>query len=143
MTRLVDWAEFDMVRDCFTGKGCKAEQVADVYLLIASSLRSKPPMPGVEKVIARIEGCRDKWPGLLLEVWRSVESRDQARFDEALAASLTQFTKEKNEEYFAHWLARPETARGHMALHIGLRMPDLPNGLEDYIITRQSLGLEP
>jgi hypothetical protein len=58
------------------------EQLVDVYRSVAAGLRPEP-MPGLDKVEAKIRKCRQLRPKLLFQAWEAARNKEQSAFDAA------------------------------------------------------------
>ena len=146
VSRLSCWVEADLVPE-YAGMGGGLEiQVAQIYIVVAASLRSEP-MPGLEELSASIRKCRTKRPKLLMKTWDAVMAKDQSAFQSALQASLQHFADspklENDNARLGDRLALPQTVIALAAKRHGLLLPELPDELSLYLITRESLGLPP
>lgn len=146
VSRLSSWVEADLVPE-YAGMGGGLEiQVAQIYIVVAASLRSEP-MPGLETLSDSIRKCRTKRPRLLMKTWDAVMAKDQSAFNVTLTASLQHFASspklENNDARLGDRLALPQTVIALAAKRHGLLLPELPEELSLYLITRESLGLPP
>ncbi len=144
VARLAEWPWASLMPE-YSGMGDDLEdEVAQMYIIIAASLRTKK-LRGVDKLIEKVRKCRAKRPRLLMKCWNAVLEKDQAEFDKAMAASLKHHATiqfDPRDGRIAERLALPQTAICLAAMRLGLEFPDLPEELSDWIITRNSIGLE-
>ncbi len=144
VARLAEWPWASLMPE-YSGMGGDLEdEVAQMYIIIAASLRTKK-LRGVDKLIEKVRKCRAKRPRLLMKCWNAVLEKDQAEFDKAMAASLKHHATiqfDPRDGRIAERLALPQTAICLAAMRLGLEFPDLPEELSDWIITRNSIGLE-
>lgn len=143
--RFCSWPWAELVPD-YSGMGDDLEdEVALMYLVLASGLRDEP-MPGIEPVMAKIRRCRLKRPRLLLKLWEAAQAGEQVAFAEALIRSLEHFAAvprlDPADARIGDRLALPQTAISLAAGCRGLRVPALPPELSAFLITRRSLGLD-
>lgn len=144
VARLCAWPWAELVPE-YSGMGGDLEdEVALMYLLVASGLRDEP-MEGVERVAAKVRKSRAKRPRLLMKLWEAAEGGDQAAFDAALARSLEHAASlprlDDRDARVVERLAGPQTAIALAAGWRGLRTPELPPELSALLITRDSIGL--
>lgn len=120
----------------------QAGQIADEYMLlfvcIAGGLCPQP-MPGADKLLAKVNKCRTKRPRLLCAAWEAARAADQAAFDKAFTEAMQDFKPEEGQPY--DWLAINQSSIGLIAENRGLRLPPLAEKLQAAVVTRQSAGL--
>jgi hypothetical protein len=120
-------------------------QVADDYtalfLCIASDLRAQP-IPGVQKILARVKAGRDKRPRLLCAAWEAAVARDQKAFDKAFKATVDFYLKnEADGGPIGSWVALDQSLVWLIAERNGLKLPKLDDELDAAVVRRQSIGL--
>jgi hypothetical protein len=122
-----------------------AGQVGDDYmalfLCVASNLRPQP-IPGTEKILARVKACRDKRPRLVCAAWEAAVASDQKAFDKALKDAVDYFLK--NDAYDGpvnYWVALDQSLVWLIAERNGLKFPKLPEKLDAALVRRQTIGL--
>lgn len=120
----------------------QAGQIEDEYMLlfvcIAGSLCPQP-MPGGDKLLAKVKKCRTKRPRLLCAAWEAAQAADQAAFDKAFSEAMKYFKPEDGQPYA--WLAIDQSSIGLIAEHRGLKLPPLGEKLQAAVVTRTSAGL--
>lgn len=121
------------------------DEVALMYIIISSAFR-KEPLRGLEKLCAKVRKCRTKRPRLLISLWDAFVEGDQAAFDKALEQSLRHHAsglRLSNRDWrLAERLALVQTAICTAAVRRGMQLPDLPEELSAYLITRRSIGID-
>ena len=137
------WAELEPE---YAGMGDDLEvEIAYMFIIIAAAFRSEP-MEGFDELLDKMQKCRLRRPKLLLKSWEAVLAKDQKAFDQAMAKSIQHCIKSKNKDprsaMMEERLAFPQTAICLAAQRLGLSFPDLPRELANYIMTRESIGLD-
>jgi hypothetical protein len=122
-----------------------AGQVGDDYtalfLCVASNLRPQP-IPGTEKILARVKAGRDRRPRLLCAAWEAAVARDQKAFDKALKDTVDYFLKkDAYDGPVDNWVALDQSLVWLIAERNGLKFPKLPEKLDAAVVRRQTIGL--
>ena len=141
--KLCDWVWEDLIPEYSGMGGGLEDELALMYLIVANSLR-RTEMPRIGEVIEKVRKCRRKRPRLLLEAWECELAGDDQCFQEAITKSIEHHQTIKIEprsQKIAERLAMPQTVICHAACRLGMRMPEIPEPLADYLITRDSLEL--
>jgi hypothetical protein len=139
LARVCAWVDADL-RPEFLGEDFE-EETAYVYQSVAASLRPEP-MPGLEKLEAKISKSKAIGPKLLFQAWDAARRGDQPAFAAALTRSLEHFAANDGSGPIAEdWIATDQSVVVLAARRLGLRLPAVPSWLEALLITRDSLGL--
>jgi hypothetical protein len=116
------------------------DEYQQLFLCIAANLR-REPMPGADKVLAKVEKCRTKRPRLLCAAWKAAKAGDQVAFNKGFPETVRHFLSKPEEGELDKWVAIDQSSIWFVAERSGLKFPLLSEKEKAAVVTRESAGL--
>lgn len=111
-------------------------------LLYMASLLREQPMPGIDKLVAKIEKCRHKQAKALLRLIRAAFDANQQELDETLPESIDLYYKKRDPLDLIDLIALEQSVLAQIARRNGLVLPKLKEKQHWALMTPESIQLE-
>jgi hypothetical protein len=138
LSKICSWFEATIEPEYTAGQ--LEDEYMQLFICIAASLRPEP-MPGADKLLAKIKKCRTKRPRLLCAAWEAANAADQAAFDRAFPETVKHFLSKPEDGDLDKWVAIDQSSVWFIAEHRGLKLPPLSEKEQAAVVTRESAGL--
>jgi hypothetical protein len=141
LARICDWFDLRVQpRGAYAMTGCEEEYELGILYLI-SRFRNEP-IPGIEKVVKKVERCRHKRPKVFLNLIDAVFDGDEDAYRKLLPESLELHFHRFEPTVLSDLIAFEQSALAEFARQKGMQPPPLEGRAKYALMTPHTLGFE-